>query len=218
MKIAKGFSRCAVRHLKLLGAILILAGLVLPLYSCRGHFEDAAGRVVKFVDAQGVVIPEADIDIRQPLPPGVVPLDASEVLPAGVSYRKNYHYFFSDFSKDEPSDWIRLAGFLWPMAAAWSMDRLKRGWARWLLRGFEPVLLLVTSFSLCVGAMFGTKEIGFWSAWMGLILYGGAAAWTDVVALLDWNSWGRWPLATLLCLALFGSTVVAVLAFFDGFV
>ena len=35
-----------------------------------------------------------------------------------------------------------------------------------------PLDLLVTALSLCIGAMFGTKEAGFWVAWAGVMLYG----------------------------------------------
>lgn len=203
--------------LKLLGAALILLGLVLPLYSCRGTFVDAAGREMKYVDAKGVPVAAADVDIRQPLPPGLTPLDPQQPAPPGLTYRKHYHYFFDDFSVDEPSDWIRLVGFLWPMAAALGAHRLKGRWARGLFLGAEPFLLLVTAFALCVGAMFGTKELGFWVAWAGVILYGLAAAWMDVCALAAWVSRWRWPVTILVCLAFFGSAVVSVLAFFEGF-
>ncbi len=217
MFAAQAIQGLTIRHLKLLGAVLILFGLVLPLYSCRGTFRDASGKEVKFLNAQGKPIPAADIDLRQPLPEGVTPLDPSQEPPAGVTYRKHYHYFFSDFSTDEPSDWIRLVGFLWPAAAAWGAHRLTRRWSRGLFLGAEPILLLVTAFSLCIGAMFGTKEVGFWVAWSGVILYGLAAAWGDVAALKDWSSRWRWPVVLLVCLAFFGSAVVSVLAFFEGF-
>lgn len=206
-----------LRGLKFLGAVLILLGLVLPLYSCRGKFVDTAGREMKYVDAKGAPVAADAVDVRQPLPPGLVPLDPKQPPLPGLTYRKNYHYFFGDFSADEPSDWIRLVGFLWPTAAALGAHRLKRRWSRRVFLGMEPLLLLVTAFSLCIGAMFGTKEVGFWVAWAGVMLYGLAAAWMDVGALAAWTSRWRWPVTILACLAFFGSAVVSVLTFFDGF-
>lgn len=206
-----------LRGLKLLGAVLILLGLVLPLYSCRGKFVDAGGREMKYMDAKGAPVAADAVDVRQPLPPGLVTLDPKQPPPPGLTYRKNYHYFFNDFSVDEPGDWIRLGGFLWPMAAALGAHRLKRRWSRGLFLGAEPFLLLVTALSLCIGAMFGTKEAGFWVAWAGVMLYGLAAACMDVEALADWVSRWRWPVTILVCLAFLGSAVVSVLAFFEGF-
>ncbi len=206
-----------LRSLKLLGAFLILLGLVLPLYSCRGKFVDTGGREMKYVDEKGAPVAADAVDLRQPLPPGLVPLDPKQPPPPGLTYRKNYHYFFDDFDLDEPGDWIRLGGFLWPMAAALGAHRLKGRWSRGLFLGAEPFLLLVTALSLCIGAMFGTKEAGFWVAWMGVMLYGLAAAWMDVEALADWASRWRWPVTILACLAFFGSAVVSVLVFFEGF-
>lgn len=203
--------------LKLLGAVLILLGLVLPLYSCRGKFVDTVGREMKYMDAKGVPVAADAVDVRQPLPPGLVPLDPEQPPPTGLTYRKNYRYFFDGFDLDEPSDWIRLGGFLWPTVAALGAHRLTRRWSRGLFLGTEPLLLLVTAFSLCIGAMFGTKELGFWVAWAGVILYGLAAAWADVTALKEWSSRWRWPVAVLVCLAFFGSAVVSVLTFFEGF-
>lgn len=206
-----------LRGLKLLGAVLILLGLVLPLYSCRGKFVDTSGREMKYVDAKGAPVAADAVDTRQPLPPGLVPLDPKQPPPPGLTYKKNYHYFFDDFSVDEFGDWVRLVGFLWPISAALGAHRLQRRWSRGLFLGAEPFLLLITALSLCIGAMFGTKEAGFWVAWTGVILYGLAAAWMDVAALAAWASRWRWPVTLLTCLAFFGSAVVSVLAFFEGF-
>jgi hypothetical protein len=172
-------------QLKLLGAILILLGLVLPLYSCRGRFVDTAGREVHYVDQNGAVLPGKDLDLHQPLPPGIVQLDASKPLPPGVTYHKNYHFFLGDFSYDDPFEWFRLAGFLWPMAAALFATGLKHRWSRRLFLGFEPILVLESSMALSTSAILGTLEIGFWAAWSGIILYSLGAARSDMAILSE---------------------------------
>ena len=191
------------RGLKLLGALLVLLGLVLPLYSCRARSVTAVGREVPSASA------------------GAVPLRPGASAPAGSAPQKHYYYFFSDFSADDVVDWFRLGGFLWPAAAAWGADRLKRRWSRRLFRGLEPVLVLETALSLSIGAMFGTKEIGFWVAWPGLVLYGAGAAWADLAALEAWKPGlgkGKRRLAAAgICAAFLAGSVVSVLAFFDWF-
>jgi len=207
--------------LKRLGAGLLLLGLVLPLYSCRGRFVDAGGREVKYVDHRGAVVPEESIDLRQPLPPGVSRLEPDMQPPAGLRFRKNYHYFFTDFSVDDWADWLRLGGFLWPMAAALLAERLQRRWSRLLFRIAEPVLVLVSAFSLAIAAMFGTRELGFWVAWPGIMVYSLGAVWSDLAGLRAWRpglgSLGKAFLATLVVTAFLAGSVVSVLVFFDGF-
>jgi hypothetical protein len=205
--------------LKRLGAALILLGLVLPLYSCRGRFVDAAGREAKFVDHRGAVVAEESLDLRQPLPPGVSRLEPDLQPPPGLRFQKNYHYFFSDFDVDDWADWVRLGGFLWPALAALWVDRFRQG--RLLFRLLEPFLVLVTAFSLAIGAMFGTKEMGFWVAWPGVVLYSLGAALSDVHDLWAWRPGlgrlGRSLLGALVFGAFLAGSVVSVLLFFDGF-
>ena len=210
------------RYLKWLGAILILLGLVLPLYSCRGRYVDSAGREVKYMDRTGAIVPETDIDLRQPLPPSVIRMDSSTPPPPGVTYHKNYHFFFGGFSYDEIFDWFRLAGFLWPLAAVLLAARLKHRWSRRLFRGLEPVLVLESSMALSTSAIFGAKEIGFWTAWTGIILYSLGAAWSGMKALMEWKPTlsKAWKIADgILIYGLFlGCSVLSVLIFFKWFV
>jgi len=204
------------RQLKLLGAFMILLGLVLPLYSCRGRFVDDRGDEVKYVDSHGAVVPDQGL-LAAP-PPGTIRLEYGMRPPEGIRYRKNYHYFFSNFDRTDVVDWFRLGGMLWPMAAALFADRSRRRWSRWLFRGLEPVLLLETTFSLCIGAMFGAREIGFWVAWLGIAGYGAGAAWSDTAALFAWKpELGRpWKLlgAVLVCCAFLVSSVFSMVGFF----
>jgi hypothetical protein len=179
--------RFTPRHWKLLGAALILLGLVLPLYSCQGRFVDPAGREVKYVDQTGASVPDQAIDLHQPLPQGVIRLEPGSAVPRGLTYHKNYHFFFGGFSSNDPFDWFRLAGFLWPMAAALLAGRLKRPWSRGLFRGLEPILVLESAMALATSAMFGTKEIGFWAAWTGIVLYSLGAASLDMTVLREWK-------------------------------
>lgn len=210
-----------VRNLKLLGAVLILSGLVLPLYSCRGRFVDALGREIRYIDEHGAAVIEPDGKVSLSPPPGAIRLERNMKPPAGVTYRKNYHYFFTDFAKDDVVDWFRLGGFLWPLAAAWWADRLRHPWSRWLFRCLEPFLVLETAFSLCIGAMFGAQETGFWSAWLGVILYAAGAAWGNVRALKVWRpslpGWRRGLAVAAICAVFAVSAIGSVLAFFNGF-
>ena len=214
--------RFPARRWKLLGAVLILLGLVLPLYSCRGQFVDAGGKEVKFVDQRGAVVSGEGLDPRLSLPPGVIRLEPGMKPPTGVRYQKSYRYFFSNFSADDVVDWCRLGGFLWPMAAAVFAGRLRRRWSRRLFRCLEPLLVLETTFSLAIGAMFGTKEIGFWTAWSGVILYSLGAAWDDLVALSAWKPElgrvGRSLAAILFFGTFLASSVLSVMVFFKWFV
>ena len=210
LRPAKGLT---ARRLKLLGAFLVLLGLVLSLYSCRGRFEDAAGREVRYVDSRGVVV--QDQGPFYPAPPGAVRLETGMKPPAGIRYRKNYHYFFSDFDRTDKTDWFRLGGMLWPMPAALWADRLRRRWSRWPFRALEPLLLVVTAASLCLGALFGAKEAGFWAAWLGILGYGAGASWADVAALCAWKPGLKlaWKVlgAILVSCAFLAAPVLAVL-------
>jgi hypothetical protein len=207
--------------LKRLGAVLLLLGLVLPLYSCRGRFLDATGREVKYVDQRGAAVPEGSLDLRQPLPPGVSRLEPDTKPPAGLHFRKNYHYFLGDFSADDWTDWLRLGGFLWPMAAAFLVDGSRRRWGRLLFLILEPFLVWLSAFSLAASALFGTKEIGFWTAWPGIVSYGLGAAWSDITDLRAWKPGMGTLRRSLLVVLVFGAflagSVVTVLAFFDWF-
>lgn len=213
MAFARILPGSGARRLKLIGAFLILLGLVLPLYSCRGRFVDASGKEVQYVDQSGKAV--EGIDQRQPLPPGVTRLEPDRQPPAGLRYRKNYRYFFSNFAVDDVVDWFRLGGLLWPMAAALFADRLRRRWSRWLFRGLEPLLVLETAFSLAIGAMFGTKEIGFWTAWAGVILYSLGAAWADVEALRpDLGRFQRLASVVLIFAVFLACSILSMMAFF----
>jgi hypothetical protein len=212
----------SAHRLKFLGAILLLLGLLLPLYSCSGRFTDASGREVKYVDRSGTIIPEKDIDLHQPLPSSVIRMDANTPLPPGVTYHKNYHFFFGGFSYDNIFDWFRLAGFLWPLSAAIFAARLKHRWSRRLFPALEPVLVLESSLALSTSAIFGAKEIGFWAAWTGIILYSLGAARSDMTALRKWKPGlsQAWKIVDgILLHGLFlGCSVISVLVFFEWFV
>ena len=214
--------RFSAQRWKLLGAVLILLGLVLPLYSCRGRFMDSAGLEIKYMDRAGAIVPEKDIDLRQPLPPGVIQMDASTPLPPGVTYHKNYHFFLGDFSYDDSFDWFRLVGFLWPLAAVLFAVNLKQRWSRRLFRNFEPILVLESSMALSTSAILGTLEIGFWTAWAGIILYSLGAARSDMTALMDWKpALGKgWKIVDGIMIygVFLGCSVLSVMVFFKWFV
>jgi len=221
--VAIGFlprdGRCWPRRLKLLGAVLLLLGLVLPLYSCRGEFLDAAGREVRYVDPQGTAV--AHSGLQPPASPDAIRLEPGMTPPPGVRYQKHYHYFFGDFSLGDWVDWFRLGGVLWPLAAVVFADRLRRRWSRSLFRALEPLLVLETAFSLALSALLGTKEIGFWVAWSGIILYSLGAAWTDLTALLLWKPHlgrvGKALGATLIFGTFLASSWLSVMVFFKWF-
>lgn len=208
--------------LKILGAFLILLGLVLPLYSCRGRFVNAAGEEIRYLDPSGAGLTGNAIDPKKPLPPGVRRLEPGMKAPAGVTFRKNYRYFFGEFSYDDAFDWFRLAGFLWPAALVFFSIRWKHRWSRWLFRGLEPILVLESSMALSTSAIFGTKEIGFWTAWGGLILYSLGAAWSGMEALRGWKpalgKGSKVACGVLIYGVFLGCSVLSVMSFFEWFV
>ena len=134
---------------------------------------------------------------------------------------KVYHYFIGDLSPRDPVDWFRLAGVLWPVVAAWGASRLGPGWWRRLFLAAEPLLLCATALSLCLGAMFGTKELGFWLAWAGVVLYGAGGTWMDLTLLASagprWTRTRRILAGAGIVSAFLGAAVGSVLVFFNGF-
>jgi hypothetical protein len=209
-------------RLKLIGAILVITGLLLPLYSCSGRFLDSTGREVHYVNQAGAIVPDKDVDPHQPLPSGVVKLEPNSPRPAGVTFHKNYHFFFGEFSYDDVFDWLRLFGFLWPLAAVIWVKQLEQGRKHTVFRWVEPLLVLESSFALCTSAIFGAKEIGFWSAWSGVILYSLGAAGIDVRALAAWKPamsrpWKRVN-NVLIYTVFLGCSVLSVFIFFKWLV
>jgi hypothetical protein len=148
-------------YLKAAAAIILLTGLAFPLSTCT-YYVDAEGRRIHL--AQGQAPPEG----------------ARKVV--------EREYALDDFHVSEAGSWELLFSFVWPALAAGVFLWRRRGRAQLVLRCLEP-LLLAGSFALIdfrASFLTGARASGAYIAYAGLLLYGVAAAWDDVVMVRAW--------------------------------
>lgn len=158
------------RTLKVVGALLLLISLALPQSSCR-HYEDAKANRVEHKTGD---------------PP-----------PAGAHEVVRYNYAWESFEPVDPSTWLTVLAFVWPVLTLGLLLRPEKRRAALFLRLLE-ILLLAASFVVVdlSGGLFADRlEAGYYLAMLALVLYAAGTLWGDLAAFRQWRRTRRPRLA-----------------------
>lgn len=147
------------RALKIIGAVLLLLSMTLPMSSCTTSKENVGEQVSSTTDLNS-----ADSETQ-------------------------YHYIIDNIDAADPSTWITLLVFVWPVLMLGLLQWKKTGRMSLLLRGLELLLIIGSLIWIEFIATFLTdrREIGAYLAHTAIVVYAIGAIWSDVGLYRNWK-------------------------------
>ncbi len=125
-----------IPRIKLAAAVLLLAAIALPQYTCaRYHGPDGA--------------------VWDAIPPGA---DSSAYHP----FRES-HYAVEAFGFTRWETWVTIAAFAWPLALAVARPRLPARLGR-VIWWFEPALAVISGYLILLFSSLGDRAVGAYLA------------------------------------------------------